>query len=421
MLNNTKETYGLIAQLLHWATALLIFILIPLGVFMHELPINTSEEIVYKSWFYSLHKTLGVTVFGIAILRVIWAFIQPKPGALNADRKLESFLASTIHWTLYGSIIAMPLTGWLHHSALEGFAPIWWPFSQDLPFIPKNADLASAFGTAHFLTGILLVLSLVLHVVGALKHTFVDRDITLKRMVPGAKVAVTSSMVRKLNSRFPLTVAATCFLVIGIVSGGGLLSHDHDHSHSHDTSNVTQDADGEATNLSSNSPSTEITRWEVDHAKSTLTISITQNGKPVPGEFAKWQADIAFDPEKLEASHIKASVNIASLTLGGVTEKALDQPFLNVKKFKTATFEANEIVRVGDGLYEAKGTLTLIGIAKPFVLPFALEIKGNIAIATADASIRRLDFGIGKDGFQTDGTVGFDVSISVKLEADKTD
>ena len=156
MLRNTSESYGLVAQVLHWATAALILVLLPLGLFMHELPESSAADVAYKAWFYSLHKTLGVTVFAVAVVRVIWAAIQPHPKLLNAERKLESLAAQTIHWMLYGAIICMPLTGWLHHSASVGFAPIWWPLPQDLPLVPKDPQLATFFGIAHFSTGILL-------------------------------------------------------------------------------------------------------------------------------------------------------------------------------------------------------------------------------------------------------------------------
>jgi len=415
MLYNTRQTYGLVAQLLHWATALLIFVLIPLGIFMHGLPVSNADEVVYKSWYYSLHKTLGVTVLGVAIIRILWTLIQPKPGALNTDRKFESFLASTVHWTLYGAIVLMPVTGWLHHSALEGFAPIWWPFGQDLPFVPKNAELAGMFGAAHFLTGVLLGMSLVFHIAGALKHAIFDRDMTLKRMVPGIQVDGDNLSIGRSGTIMPVGAAVLCFLMIGFASVGEQINHSHEHDHVHDTdSRSVVETSSEHNNISSDDG---IMKWVVDHAKSKLTISITQSGKPVLGEFESWQADIAFDPEQLERSRIKASVNIGSLKLGGVTDKALDQPFLDVKQFPSAEFVADEIDRVADGRYEAKGQLTIIGVSKPFVLPFTLEIKEGRSFAAAAATIKRLDFNVGEKGFQTDGTVGFDVSVKVKLEA----
>ena len=56
---------------------------------------------------------------------------------MNADQKLERFAAETVHWVLYGALVIVPLSGWISHAAAAGFAPIWWPFGQGLPLVPK--------------------------------------------------------------------------------------------------------------------------------------------------------------------------------------------------------------------------------------------------------------------------------------------
>jgi len=203
MLANTRQTYGLVAQILHWVTALLILFLLVLGIYMHELPIDTVEQVDTKVWLYSLHKTLGISAFAIAIIRVGWAITQSKPLPLHSERMFESQLAATIHWLLYGAIILMPFTGWLHHAALEGFAPIWWPFSQELPFVPKNRQIAEIFGNAHFVTALLLMLSIALHIAGALKHALIDRDQTMRRMIPGKSNDIEALTLPTPNKSLP--------------------------------------------------------------------------------------------------------------------------------------------------------------------------------------------------------------------------
>ena len=89
---------------------------------------------------------------------------------------------------LYASLVLVPLTGWLHHAASEGFAPILWPFGQNLPFVPKSPALVSEVTVRPALAvhyG-LWPGPLVLHIAGALKHHVVDKDSTLRRMLPGA-------------------------------------------------------------------------------------------------------------------------------------------------------------------------------------------------------------------------------------------
>ena len=115
MLKNTDETYGLMAQLLHWTVALLILLMFPLGLYMHELPAGSEQEVAEKIWLYSLHKTIGVTALALALMRICWAISQPHPRLLNEENRLESLAALT------GALAAL----WLHycHAANRLAAP----------------------------------------------------------------------------------------------------------------------------------------------------------------------------------------------------------------------------------------------------------------------------------------------------------
>ncbi len=404
MLANTRETYGLIAQLLHWVTAILILILIPLGMFMHDLPVSSVEDVAYKSWFYSLHKTLGVTVFLVALIRVAWAAVQPHPKPLNGDRKLESLAAQTIHWMLYGAIILMPLTGWLHHSAAEGFAPIWWPLSQDLPLVPKDPQLASFFGFAHFFTAILLGLSLVLHIGGALKHALIDRDSTLSRMVPGKAPAIPTDLPDPHFKNSPFVLAALSFLILGGVTLAGY--------------EISSSADGQ-NRVNIGSTADAAAGWVVDHGKSRLEIQIVQSGSQITGSFANWNAVINFDPENLESSQVEVDIDIASLSLGSVSKQAISADFLNAVSHPVGRFVSSSFASTGEGSFEVHGQLTLAGLSKPVILPFDLRIEDDRAFVEGRVKIDRLSFDIGRKGFESDGVVGFEVAVTVILEAEK--
>ena len=284
MLGNTRETYGLVAQFFHWVTAALILAMLPLGVYMTDLPQETAEQVQHKAWFFSLHKTIGVTVFFVAIARVLWAIVQPHPKLLNADRRLESLAAQTVHWALYGAIIVMPLTGWLQHSAAAGFAPFWLPLPQDLPFVPKDPRLATVFGIAHVFTAVLLTGALVLHIGGALKHALIDRDGTLRRMIPGLRPAEQAVLSEPHYRRLPVFLA-----VLGFVAVGVAVAVDYRLESTGGQAQLTEPV-GAQTSESS---------WIVDPQTSKLEIQIIQMGNPVLGEFQNWSATIQFDPNNL--------------------------------------------------------------------------------------------------------------------------
>lgn len=129
MLANTDTRYGLIARLFHWVIALLILTDLALGLIGENIP-RTADTAETLKTLYSVHKTIGVSVLFLAILRILWALVQPRPVPVHPARRAETLLAEVIHWALYGAIIVMPLSGWVIHSSEIGFAPILWPLGK---------------------------------------------------------------------------------------------------------------------------------------------------------------------------------------------------------------------------------------------------------------------------------------------------
>jgi cytochrome b561 len=184
-LTNTFASYGLIARSFHWLMALLILSMIPLGKWANLAPFSTDAEFARKFMLFSIHKTLGVTLFGLAVLRILWRMTQTRPGLLHPDRRWENLLAATTHWLLYSSLILVPLTGWIEHAAIPGLAPIWWPFGQSLPFVSASEAMFNSFSALHRAFGKVLILAILLHLAGVMKHHVFDKDATLRRMWSG--------------------------------------------------------------------------------------------------------------------------------------------------------------------------------------------------------------------------------------------
>ncbi len=395
-INNTALRYGGVTKFFHWLTALLIATLIGLGFYASDLPFETQAQLTEKAWFFSLHKTLGITVFFVALLRIFWAFSQPKPGLLNADRKAESLLAETIHWVLYASLIIVPLAGWISHAAASGFAPIWWLFGQNLPFIPKNTDVEHAFGALHEIAGKVLIGAVILHILGALKHHFIDGDSTLRRMLPGEPAI--GPVPAKRHSRMPV-VAAVAIWVLAVILGLalGLLGGE----------GQTQAAEAP--------PLRQVTsQWQVQDG--TIGLTVTQFGTPVDGSFADWTASISFDDQidTGKAGEVTTIVAIPSLTLGSVTDQAMGSDFFNANDYPTATFKAD--LSVASDSFVADGTLTVKDTIVPVSLPFAMTISGDQAQMRGSVTLDRRDFGVGM-GVTDTGTLAFDVKIDIFLTA----
>lgn len=395
-MTESTATYGTITKLFHWTTALLIFAILPLGLIANKLPYETSAELAFKAQVFSWHKTLGVLIFFVALARILWALGHSKPGPLHPERKAETFLAETVHWMLYGSLVIAPLTGWIHHAATSGFAPIWWPFGQSLPLVPKDEGIAHLFGSLHWVLTKVMAVSILLHVAGALKHQFVDRDSTLARMWFGQRAVSKVAPHRK-------TIAApiAALVVFAAACLGGIAIH-----------NATSHSTGvAAANLG------EIqSDWVVQDGGS-LAITITQLGSEVTGTFADWTADISFDPDAgPNFGHVTTTVAIGSLTLGSVTDQAMGPDFFDVTAFPTATFDG-PITAKDDGGYQVEGQLDLKGVSAPVTLLFDLEeLPGNVWAMTGQAEIDRMDYRIGLSQ-NDEATLGFGVSVAVDLQA----
>jgi len=197
--SNTARSYGSVTKTFHWLTVLLILTAIPLGIIANKMAYDTSDALAMKAFLFSMHKTVGITAFFVALARIAWALGQPKPAGLHPERKAESFLAELVHWLLYGSLLLVPLSGWIHHASTTGFAPIWWPFGQNLPLVPKSETLADLTAGLHIVFERVLVASILLHIAGALKHHFIDKDDTLRRMLPRSRHAARSQQSRAIG------------------------------------------------------------------------------------------------------------------------------------------------------------------------------------------------------------------------------
>ena len=182
------ERYTRVAMLLHWLVAALIVVNVALGWGVDLLPGSAVRSAI------NLHKSIGLTVLGLVLLRILWRLSHPPPPMPASYAKRERRLAHAVHLGLYILILGIPLSGYLHDSAFSQAArhPLTLYGLIDVPRIPAIVALdpvakrhVHAFWFAvHVWLGYVLYGLFALHVVGALKHQFVDRTPELERMLP---------------------------------------------------------------------------------------------------------------------------------------------------------------------------------------------------------------------------------------------
>jgi cytochrome b561 len=185
---NHVARYTRVAMVLHWLIALLMIANIALGLSFARV----SDDMVRP--LIDLHKSIGITVLGLAILRLLWRATHRPPPLPTTYPRWEQTAAHWAHWALYALIFALPLTGWLHDSAWGDAAThpvflygvIYWPRIWFVmgPTSPMQDHLHDALGTVHIWFGYALYVVLALHVLGALKHQFWDREPEIQRMLP---------------------------------------------------------------------------------------------------------------------------------------------------------------------------------------------------------------------------------------------
>ncbi len=170
-----KRKYSRVAIVLHWLMAALILVLLGLGWFMGDLPDGPD-----RSWYFALHKSLGLTVALLLVGRMAWLVTHPRPPFPAAMPRWQASMARGNFIVLYLLMILQPLSGYLS-SSFSGYKTRY--FGIPLPHWGwKEPVLNELLTSVHVISSRLLVAFLLLHLLGASVHLFVRRDGGFRRM-----------------------------------------------------------------------------------------------------------------------------------------------------------------------------------------------------------------------------------------------
>lgn len=174
-IRNTENHWGWLSKLLHWLTALLILIQIPLGFYAEELKFSPLKLDLFV-W----HKSIGMLILLLAIERLLWRITGTIPKPLD-NNPIQRRLAQLAHALLYGLMLALPISGWITTSAANIPTKLFWLI--ELPAItgPDEA-LKNLAAEVHEVCVIILIIILLVHIGAALYHHFKLRDSILKHM-----------------------------------------------------------------------------------------------------------------------------------------------------------------------------------------------------------------------------------------------
>ena len=188
-----SERYTAVAILLHWLIALGILALIVIGLLMTQFQSTIGPMETFS--LFQLHKSIGITVLLLAVIRILWRFTH-KPPALPADMKpVEKHAAHGLHWLLYILMLGLPLTGWAVVSSSPFNLPtvlyhlVPWPDLPVLPHLANKGAVSHVLAWVHAYGAWTLIGLLVVHFAAVFRHQFIKHDNILARMVPGMKSA----------------------------------------------------------------------------------------------------------------------------------------------------------------------------------------------------------------------------------------
>jgi cytochrome b561 len=357
MLKNTIESYGLVAKFFHWLIFLLIATLLAVGFLMTDME-NSPD----KFFVYGIHKSVGITVLLLALIRLGWKMANVAPVLPSSLHQVEKFLAHAGHAFLYVLMIAMPLSGWMMSSA-SGFPVSVFGLFTLPDLVAPDKELKALLVDTHYLLAIVIIVVVSLHILAALTHHFYYKNNVLRRMLPFAAILLFIS-----------------------------------------------------------SAQAAVPEYAMVKEKSSLKFIAMQNGAPLVGEFKDFTATIHFNKDATSESSITAEVNVGSVAVANDdVQKNIALPeWLSTAAFPQAKFTSKKITRTpGTDDYYVNGELTLKGKTLPVTLNFSLQETGNTAVAKGFVTLRRTDFSVGEGQWSRDDVIADSVRVELRIVAEK--
>ena len=176
-LKNTPHRYGAVAQLLHWTVVVLILVQFFLATKAENTPLPAKIGVLAQ------HKSVGMTIFALAVLRLLWRLANPVPPMPTDTPRWQRIGAHISHYALYTLILITPLVGWMMSSA-RNFPVSWFGLFTLPDLIQPDRAKYDAFHVLHMILAWTMASIALLHAAAALKHHFFDKDNVLRRMLP---------------------------------------------------------------------------------------------------------------------------------------------------------------------------------------------------------------------------------------------
>lgn len=429
VMSASPSRYTPVAIGLHWAIAVAIIAMIPMGWWMSD-AINEAGNQALAYRVFQIHKSVGFLILALTALRLVWRLTHRTPGMPAEMKTWERFAARATHAAFYGLMLALPLTGWLYVStgwAVATDAPLavatsWFGLFTvpHLPFIGeaaaglRRAVAYQAMG-AHGLMAWGAVVLIALHVGAALKHQFINHDGVLAHMIPVLKHGEGRIAPEpKLSLRWTERLAGFGFIAALAVAGGiAAKPAPRANEAGAEVHAAAAPAQAEAAVTLGTA-----TAWTIDKGASAIAFTGTHAGAAFKGRFEQWEGQVWFDPTNLAGSKAVILVKTGTARTGDATQEGslTGAEWFDPSAYPTARFEATSFKALGGDRYQATGTLRIKTTTVPVVLPFTFVEANGVATVAGRLELDRtlLDLGMMSDASGDWVSKAIGVEIRVK-------
>ena len=178
--NSGVQRYDKVAVALHWLVAIGVFVMIGLGWYMTDIPKGTPD----RAFFYNLHKSIGVTLAIVVLVRVVWRWTHEPPPLPQGTPGWVVNASKLSHGLLYALLVLMPVAGFTA-SNFTKYGVTYFGLFKIGPFFAESKALYELFQGIHHAAADVLVIVIAIHIAAALKHLLIDKDGVFYRMLPG--------------------------------------------------------------------------------------------------------------------------------------------------------------------------------------------------------------------------------------------
>ena len=380
------------AKILHWLVAGMVVLQFVLAQLAERA--EDAGTALRQLALLANHKSVGITILAVVIVRFVWRQMNPPPPLPSTMPKWQVTASHISHWTLYGLLFAMPVTGWLM-AETSNYGMSWFNRIPLPDIVAPNPELKEVFEQIHeTLASVLFVVASV-HILAAIKHAVFDKDDVLQRMISAVSVGV----------------------FVAIVAGGAAWLGGAGKSTSRSGAGLGALAGTAA--FAATTVDAALPVWQIDYATSRIQFVGDQAGAEFEGVWQSWHAELQFAADDLSASAFDVTVDTTSgATRDDDRDTTLTDPeWFDSGNFPEAYYRARRFSQAEDGSFVADGELIIKNVASPVELKFTVESDGDKRVLTGTANLDRLALGVGTGEWEDTEWIGQFVTVNVRVEA----